>query len=190
MDGVTPVPEMARAVGEPDALLVKEILPVSAAATVGANFTLKVVEPPAFTLTGAVSPLIVKSGDPLKVACEIVSVALPGLETVTVCVPLLPLLMLPKPTLPGFSEICGAAAAITFAVIGMVSEEFVALLVKLTEPEAVPVLAGAKATLILRVAPPAKAAGTVSPLRVNKELLVETAEIVIVEVPGLESVRL
>ena len=171
-------------------MLVKEMLPEALPAVVGANFTVKVVELPAFTLTGVANPLIVKAADPLMLACEIVKVALPGFEIVTVCVLLAPVLMFPKAALAGFSEICGAGAAITSAVIGMLSEEFVASLVKLSEPEAEPIVVGVKVTVRPSCAPPAKVAGTVSPLRANRELLVEAAEIVIVEVPGLESVRL
>ena len=187
---MTPVPERERDVGELESLLVKEMLPEALPAVVGANFTVKVVELLAFTLTGVVSPLIVKAADPLMLACEIVKVALPEFEIVTVCVLLLPVLMFPKATLAGFSEICGAGAAITFAVIGMLNDEFVALLVKLREPEAEPMLVGVKATVMPSCAPPAKVAGTVSPLMVKRELLVEAAEIVIEEVPGLDSVRL
>lgn len=186
---MTPVPERARDVGELEALLVNEMFPEAAPAVVGANFTLNSIELFALTLTGVVSRPIVKAADPLMLACVIVKVALPGFEIVTACVLLVPVLTFPKAALAGFSEICGAGAAIAAAVIGMLSEEFEALLVKLREPEAEPMLVGVKVTVMPSCAPPAKVAGTVNPLSVNRELLVEAAEIVIEEVPGLESVR-
>ncbi len=187
---MTPVPERARDVGELEALLVNEMFPETAPAVVGANFTLNTMELFALTLTGVVSRPIEKADDPLMLACEIVNVALPGFEIVTVCVLLVPVLTFPKAALAGFSEICGAGAAIAFAVIGMLRGEFVASLVKLSAPEAEPIVVGVKVTVMPSCAPPAKVAGTVIPLSVNSELLVEAAEIVIEEVPGLESVRL
>ena len=186
---MTPVPEREKDVGEPGALLVKEMLPEALPAVVGANFAVKVVELPAFTLTGVASPLIVKAADPLMLACEIVKVALPVFDIVTVCVLLLPVLTFPKAALAGFNAICGACAATTSAVIGMVKGEFVASLVKLSEPEAEPIVVGVKVTVMPSCAPPAKVVGTMRPLSVNSELLVEAAEIVIEEVPELESVR-
>lgn len=167
-------------------MLVKEILPAAAAAVVGANFTLKLVELPAFTFTGVANPLIVKAADPLMLAWEIVRVPLPGLETVTVCVLLLPTVTFPNAAPTGFSVICGAGAT-TSAVMGMLNEVFAALLVKLTDPEAVPVLLGVNVMVMPSCAPPAKVVGVLNPLRVNKGLEVEPAEIVMVEVPGLVS---
>jgi hypothetical protein len=117
-DGVTPVPERERVVGEPDTLLVIDMLPEALPVAVGANFTLKVVELPAFTLTGTVIPLMVKA-DPLRLACEIVRVALPGLEIVTVCVLLLPVLTLPKATVVGFSVICGPSLELLDSLAGV-----------------------------------------------------------------------
>ncbi len=168
-------------------MLVNVMVPVAASAVVGANFTLKDIELFAFTLKGAASPLVVKSGDPLKVASDIDKAEPPELEIVIVCVLLLPTLTFPKAADTGFKAICGAAAT-TSAVTGMLNEEFDALLVKLMEPEADPMLVGVKATVMVSCVPPAKVAGVVSPLSVNNGLEVEPAEIVIVEGPWFVSV--
>jgi hypothetical protein len=186
---VTPVPLNASVVGEPDALLVKLMVPVAASAVVGANFTLKAVELFGFKITGVVSPLVVKSGDPLKVASEIDKVAPPELEIVMVCVLLLPTLMFPKAAAVGFNVICGVGAT-TSAVIGMLIEEFVALLVKLRDAEAEPMLVGVKVTVTLSCAPPARAAGRLIPLTAKAEFVAEAAEILMLAVPGLVSVKL
>jgi len=179
---VTPVPLRASVVGELVALLVNVMAPVAASATVGANFTLKDSEPFAFKLAGVASPLVVKSGDPLRVASEIVNAEPPELVIVMVCVLLLPTLTFPKTADAGFKLSCGAGA-VTFAVTGMLNVEFEALLVKLTDPEADPMFVGVKVTVMANFAPPAKVVGIVNPLSANKELEVEPAEIVILEVP-------
>jgi hypothetical protein len=73
----TPVPESGSAVGEPAALLTNDTEPETAPATVGANATLNVVLPPAATVAGIVSPLMLNPV-PLAVACEIVSATDPA----------------------------------------------------------------------------------------------------------------
>ena len=58
--GATPAPVKGRVFGELLALLVSVTLPEAFPVTVGANFTERVVELPAFTVTGVVMPLSLK----------------------------------------------------------------------------------------------------------------------------------
>jgi len=78
------------------------MLPEALPAVVGANFTLRVVEAPAATLTGVVNPLSLKPA-PVIPTCDIVSVAVPGFDTVTGIVALLPTFTLPKAASVGFN---------------------------------------------------------------------------------------
>ena len=55
--GATPAPLKGRVFGELLALLVSVMLPDTFPVTVGANITVRIVEPPAFTVTGVVKPL-------------------------------------------------------------------------------------------------------------------------------------
>lgn len=183
-DGVTPVPVKDSGVGEPEALLVKLMLPVSLAAVVGANFTVKVVEPFEFTLTGVVRPLIVNPV-PLMLAAEIVNVALPVLEMVTVCVLVLPVLTFPKATGEGLIEICGAGAAVTVADMGRDRVESDALLVIERVPDADPTAEGLNVTFIIAEAPAATVVGYAKPEIVKPVPVTLPAEMVIVVEPAL-----
>lgn len=59
VEAVTPVPERPTIVCVAETLVVIAIYPETVPAVVGVNCTLKVVEPPALTFVGKVSPLIV-----------------------------------------------------------------------------------------------------------------------------------
>jgi len=102
ISGAIPAPDRGRVFGEVLALLVNEMLPEALPAVVGANFTLRVVEAPAATLTGVVNPLSLKPA-PVIPTCDIVSVAVPGFDTVTGIVALLPTFTLPKAASVGFN---------------------------------------------------------------------------------------
>lgn len=80
---VTPVPVMAIAWGELGALLAAEIPPIDTPALVGANVAVKGIDWPAFTVTGAVIPVI-EYPAPAGARELIVSAAVPLLEIVTV----------------------------------------------------------------------------------------------------------
>jgi hypothetical protein len=85
-----------------EALLTIEILPLLLPELVGANCALKVVLWPAGTVTGAVSPLMLKP-PPDAAACEIVTLAEPEFVKVMDWLPLLPTFTDPKLTLEGFA---------------------------------------------------------------------------------------
>ena len=87
-------------VAEFEELLSNETLPEVLPITVGANCTLRLPDCPAGSVSGKVTPLMVKP-DPLAPACETVRLALPELVSVTVCVLLAPTSTSPKATLVG-----------------------------------------------------------------------------------------
>ena len=125
--------------GEPGALLVIETLPEAAPVPVGAYFAVNDVLCPAVSVI-AVSPLMLK---PVPVADppEIATLAVPVLERVIGTDPLLPTTRLPKFTLAGLAVRCPCVPVPLNAIVKV---GFVALLVTVTEPEAIPVDAGAK----------------------------------------------
>jgi hypothetical protein len=159
----TPVAVRLSAVGEPAALLIKVTLPLTAEVPVAAKVTLKVLFPPAAMFSGVVRPLMVKPV-PLIAALEIVNVAVPGFEIVTVFELLVPSVTFPNATGEGFSEICGA---IPVPVKGSVFGELLALLVRVTVPETAPVVVGANFTLRVVELPAPTVTGAFRPLSLN-----------------------
>ncbi len=89
--------------GEPGALLVIDMSPVTAPGVVGANFAVKEVFAPALIVTGTVNPLMLNPV-PETVAAVIVTLAVPVFDNVTGTDPLLPSSKLPKGTLAGLAE--------------------------------------------------------------------------------------
>jgi hypothetical protein len=101
-----PVPLSEIVFGEVGALLTRERLPAALLAAVGAKLTLKVAELPGSTVSGRVSPFKAKPF-PDTVPWEIIKAAPPELLTVMACVLAVPIVTLPKLTLPGITETCG-----------------------------------------------------------------------------------
>jgi len=99
-DPCVPVPLKEIVAGEPGALLVIEMLPVTLPVAVGANCAVNVVFDPALIVVGIARPEILKPV-PLALAALIVNAALPVLDSVIVCGELLPTFTLPKATLAG-----------------------------------------------------------------------------------------
>ncbi len=81
--------------GEPGALLVIETLPVKLAAEAGAKLAVKEAACPALSVAGTDKPAMLKPA-PEALAAEIVTLAVPELLNVMVCVPLLPTSTFPK----------------------------------------------------------------------------------------------
>jgi hypothetical protein len=98
------VPEPVKAIesGEPAALLTIEMLPVALPAVVGANFAVNVVLCPAFSVTGAARPVMLKPV-PDALPDEIATLAVPEFVRVTLTDPLAPTSILPKLMLVGFA---------------------------------------------------------------------------------------
>lgn len=135
-----PVPLRGITSGEFGVLLINVMLPEKLPADWGANPTLNVKEPPAITERGIASPEELYPV-PEREACDTVSVAVPALRIVSVCVLVTPVLTLPKLTLAGITEICGCTPV---PVKEIVDGELVALLTTVILPAAVPAAAGAK----------------------------------------------
>lgn len=82
-------------VGELVALLVTVTLPVTLPVAVGANATLNDVDCPAASVRGSERPVTLNPV-PVTLSFERVTLALPVLLSVTVCVALVPVVTLPK----------------------------------------------------------------------------------------------
>lgn len=91
----TPLPERERVCGDPGALSVKTMLPVTPPAVVGAKTTLKEVLWPLAKVTGSESPLMLKP-EPVNVAMLMTVFTFPLFVNVTVCEPLWPTVTFPK----------------------------------------------------------------------------------------------
>lgn len=154
-----PLNEIAR--GEPGALLVIEMLPLTLPEAVGENLALNVVFWPAFKVIGVVRPEMLKVG-PDTLSEEIVTEAVPEFESVIGTVPLLPTSRAPKLTLTGFDE---SAPWVPVPVSATVGSE--ALLVTEMEPEAFPAAVGSNTAEKVALCPAFNVMGTVIPLTLN-----------------------
>ncbi len=124
-----------------------ETLPVKLLAEAGAKLAVKEVVCPGLRVAGTDKPVMLKPV-PEVLAAEIVTLAVPELLNVKVCVPLLPTSTLPKLKLEGL----GVSAPCTPVPLKAIAAgEFVALLATLTLPVTLPAAAGAKATLRVTV---------------------------------------
>ena len=124
-----------------------ETPPVKPLVEVGPKLAVNEVVCPALRVAGTVNPAMLKPV-PEALAPEIVTLAVPELLSVMVCVPLLPTSTFPKLKLEGL----GVSAPCTPVPLkAIVAGEFVALLATLTLPVTLPAAAGAKATLRVTV---------------------------------------
>jgi hypothetical protein len=149
-------------VGELVALLITETDPLPAPDAVGVKTTLNVAVEPAAIVCGTLIPVVLKPV-PEVVIFETLTVELPVLVSVTVCVLLLPTLTFPKLKLVALAESWSVVAA-PVPLIAMVLGEFGALLTNETLPVTAPALAGENATLKLELCPGVKVRGRVRPL--------------------------
>ncbi len=101
----TPVPPNAIASGELGALLTSVTDPETPPEVDGVKTVLNVAVFPAATVSGALNPELLKPV-PVTAACEIIRLALPPFETVTVCELLLPTTTFPNAALDGATAIC------------------------------------------------------------------------------------
>ena len=95
-----PVPVSGTFSAEFAALDATARLPVTLPLALGENFMLKLALWPAVSVVGKVKPLRLNP-EPVALAAEIVTLALPELVRVSVMEPLLPMITLPKPKLDG-----------------------------------------------------------------------------------------
>jgi len=103
---VTPVPLRAITSGELGALLTSETAPVTLPAALGVKSALNVALLPAAMVSGTVIPVRLKPL-PDAVAWEIVTPALPALDSLIVWELLVPVTTLPKLALEGVAASCG-----------------------------------------------------------------------------------
>ncbi len=130
------------------------------------------------------SPLKAKPA-PVRVACETLRLALPGLLKVIVCVLPRPTVTFPKLTLAGTTEICGCTPAPESTIV---AGEFVALLATLTLPDALPGAVGANCALKVLDCPGARENGKVKPLMAKPAPVTLPCEIFKLAVPELVKV--
>ena len=163
--GCVPVPLKEIVAGELVALLTTVTLPARLPVEVGAKLTLKDVDWPAARLSGSVIPLVVNPV-PLALTCEMETLEFPVLEIVTLCVALDPVARLPKFSEEGDAESCSVVAT-PVPPSAITSDEFGALLISVTLPEAVPAEAGANPMVNAEEPPAGTESGRTSPEEMN-----------------------
>ena len=136
-------------------------LPLKLVADVGVKTTLKLVDCPALSVTGAVTPLNAKPVPPPDIE-EIVTLELPVLVKVADKVLLLPTCTLPNPRPVGLAEI--EPSPIPVPATGMVKVGFDALDAIVTVPEKGPADCGANVTVKLVLFEAPTVSGVVIPL--------------------------
>jgi hypothetical protein len=137
-----PVPESGMTNGDAGTLQLNEIPPEKVAAELGVNATVNADDPPGVIVSGSVNPVLLNPA-PVRLACDKVRFAVPGLLIVTVCEFVKPTVTLLKLTLEGITEIAGCTPVPLRAIV---AGEFVALLTTLSAPAELPTPCGAKVT--------------------------------------------
>jgi hypothetical protein len=179
-----PVPLSAIARGEFGALLTSETDPLTAPVLVGANATLNVMFAPAAMVVGSERPVELNPV-PVTLAAVMVTLALPLFDNVTVWELLLPVITLPKLTLEGFADNCGATPV---PLNTMPAGEPGALLVSEMLPETFPVVVGANFAVNEVLPPAAIVAGIVRPEMLKPAPEVVACVITVLALPGLVNV--
>src|SRR5208283_4507980 len=162
--GAVPVPESSMTSGELAALLVTVILPDRFPALAGSNVTLNEVDCPAARLSGSVIPATLNPA-PLSLICERVTLALPLLDTVTLCVVLVSVVMLPKLSEAGATSSC-RTGAMPAPLSATSSGELDVLLTSVRLPVKLLAEAGVNPIVKVEDPPAATLSGTVRPLKV------------------------
>ena len=183
----TPLPLSAVVAGEFVALLATKTLPVGLPAAVGAKATFSVFDWPGVRVVLALTPLELYPL-PVVVTPEIVTFEFPLLVKVTFSEPLLPTFTFPKLKLVGFApRRCVAVAPAPLKEIAR--GELGALLTSDIEPVVLVAAAGVNTALNLEVCPAAIVNGVAKPLRVKPLPVTFACEIVTLELPGLDKVK-
>ncbi len=155
--------------GEPGAVLVIEMVPVTLPGDVGPNVTVKGAVCPGVRVCGD-NPLILKPV-PVTLLAEIDRLAVPEFVSVTATDAVLPSRTLPKLMLEGLaaSEACVPVPVNEMVRLGLVAVDVIVML-----PEAVPVPVGAKAAVSDAVAPAAIVCPALIPLALKPDPVVLT----------------
>ena len=160
-----PVPLKGIVIVGSEALLEIVIEPEALPDTVGANFAVKDLVPPAATVAGTVSPVMLKPV-PDALAAETVTLVVPLFVSVIDCVLLLPTPTLPNAKLPGFAT-RAVFAATPLPEMARVCGEFGALSANTMLPVVPPAVAGVNVTLKEALCPAPRVAGNARPLIPN-----------------------
>jgi len=177
----TPAPVNPTLIGEPVALLEILTLPLTDSACLGANVTLSVADWPGASVAPLIPPPATTSVA-VTLTPETVMLELPVFFRLTERVFALPTGSFPKLRLVGVAtSVREAAMPVPF--IANVRVPSVALLVIFVLAETVPITVGVKTSVQFVVAPVAKTAGIVIPLRTKAELVDDSAEIITLAVP-------
>ena len=96
-----PVPVNDTVLGELEALLTSETVPVAVPVTVGEKPTLNDVFWPGERVRGSVKPVMLKF-EPVRFACEMIALPVPVLLTISGAVLLVPTVTVPKLTVVAF----------------------------------------------------------------------------------------
>jgi hypothetical protein len=177
----TPVPDTEIANEGLGELLAKVTLPETAPADVGAKLTVNAEALPGAMVSGRVRPDSAKTL-PETVACVSVRLAEPGFVMVTVCELVMPSVTLPKATEVGVTEISGCMPVPLRAIV---VGEFVALLLTVRLPVALPTTDGAKSRASGRLWPGERLTLAEKPLSLNAAFDEATCEMVTVPDPVL-----
>src|SRR3984885_15590198 len=182
----TPVPEVLMVDGELVASLLIKTLPVTAPVVVGANCTVRVADWFGVNISPAVTPLVLKPA-PVTVTPEMVTFALPLLVRATLSELLLPLLTLPKLRL----EVLNPSTLVEPTPVPlseMDNGEPGALLSSEIEPEAAPLVVGAKTALKMMFFPARMVTGALIPEMLKPAPVTLTDEMVRVAEPAFVTV--
>ena len=151
--------------GELLAVLVMVTLPERLPVVAGSNVTLNVVDCPAASVSGTVNPAALNPV-PLSLICETVTLELPVLVTVTLCVVLVPVAMLPKLNDTGLAVSCKACAT-PVPASATTTGELGELFTSVTLPAKLLADAGVNPTVKLEEPPGATVNGNVRPVRLK-----------------------
>jgi len=183
--GVAPVPDSAISAVLLDPVKLSETSPFTAPATVGANFTPKVVFCPGAKVSGRLSPVTLKP-EPVTLACEMVRLAPPEFCRVSVCVVLPPTATVPKLKLEGL--VLNTPVTIPVPAKGTFRTLPDPVLVSARLAITPPTDCGWKTMLKLVDCPGARVVGNVNPLMANAGLFTLAAVISRLAAPVLVSV--
>ncbi len=161
-----------------------ETPPVKPLVEVGPKLAVNEVVCPALRVAGTVNPAMLKPV-PEALAPEIVTLAVPELLSVMVCVPLLPTSTFPKLKLEGLGV---SAASVPLPVREATVGVLYALLLIATLPDALPAAVGANCALKVLDCPGARENGKVNPLMPKPAPVTPPCEILKLAVPELVKV--
>jgi hypothetical protein len=181
----TPLPLRATTAGEFGALLTMVKLPLAAPADAGANWTLKLVDWPAFSVMGKDKGLVLKPL-PATLTWVTVRVPVPLFVNWMVCVLGEPTVTFPRLALAGIMVKPGWTPVPDTGIVALVPCKLITVMFPVMFSEAV----GLKATLMAAFCPDAKMTGAVSPLTAKSFAFTVICEMVRLVLPVLVIVTL